>query len=104
MRDVLSTEEARFLHAVNLVEVGYYLLRRSEQALRTGIELIAATDIEVVRAMDDDRVATAVRLKAHHAPIALGDVFAVALAAHRGATLLTTDRHELRRSLMRAFA
>ena len=45
--------------------------------------------------MDEALLATAVELKAHYAPIALGDVFAVALAKERGAALVTTDRAEL---------
>jgi hypothetical protein len=45
--------------------------------------------------MDDALPARAARLKTEQTPIALGDVFAVALAAERGAVLVTPDRREL---------
>ena len=51
--------------------------------------------IRVVYRMDEPLLAQAAELKAHHAPIALGDIFAVALAIRERATLLTTDRREL---------
>lgn len=95
MEDVLATGEPTLIHAVNLVEAQYYFLRRGEEALRDASERIEAARIEVVRTMDEELLQTAVRLKANYPPIALGDVFAVALAIQRQATLLTTDRREL---------
>jgi PIN domain nuclease of toxin-antitoxin system len=83
------------IHAVNLVEVRYYLLRRGQADLRVGDQQIGAAGIEVVRSLDEDLLAVAVQLKAQYPPIALGDVFGVALAAQRNATFLTTDRGEL---------
>ncbi len=83
------------IHAVNSVEVRYYLLRRGQRAFDVGMARIAAVGIEVVRVMDDGLLALATRLKAEQTPIALGDVFAVALTVKMDATLLTTDRAEL---------
>jgi len=83
------------LHAINLVEVEYLLVRRGEAIRRRGIERIAAARIEIVRDLDDPLLAVAVDLKANHAPIALGDTFAVALAIQRGIPLVTTDHGEL---------
>lgn len=48
-----------------------------------------------MRVLDEASLDLAVELKARLTPIALGDVFGVALAATRGATFVTTDRHEL---------
>ncbi len=45
--------------------------------------------------MEDAFLATAARLKAEQTPIALGDVFGVALAIQVNGTLVTTDRTEL---------
>lgn len=92
---VLSGGAPVLIHAVNLVEVRYKLSRLSQADRQTGDLRIAAAGIEVVRSLDDEILAMAVRLKAGYVPIALGDVFGVALAAQRGATFLTTDRGEL---------
>lgn len=83
------------IHAINLVEVRYVLLRLGEHVLHSGDTRIASSGIEVVRSLDNSLLNTAVDLKARFTPIALGDVFGVALAATRGATFVTTDRHEL---------
>jgi PIN domain nuclease of toxin-antitoxin system len=95
VEEVLAEGEPSLIHSVNLVEVHYYLLRLGPQALQVGSERMEAAGIEVVRDMDDALLATATQVKAHQAPIALGDAFAVALTVQRGATLLTTDRGEL---------
>ncbi len=92
---LIAAGEILPIHAVNLVEVQYLTRRHGEQALRNAMAQIRAAGIQVVRDMDDELLEIAVDLKANHAPIALGDVFAVALAVRRGATLLTTDRNEL---------
>jgi PIN domain nuclease of toxin-antitoxin system len=92
---VLVGDDSTLLHAVNFVEVRYYLLRRGEAALRRGLAQINATRIQVVPSLDDTLVELASRLKAEQTPIALGDVFAVALTIRERATLLTTDRGEL---------
>lgn len=66
MNEVLAADEPALLHAVNLVEVQYYFLRRGEQALRTAIERIQRTRITVVRDLGDALLATATSLKAFH--------------------------------------
>ncbi|MCC6488233.1 MAG: PIN domain-containing protein [Candidatus Hydrogenedentes bacterium] len=92
---MLASGERVFIHAVNMVEVRYHYQRRGEQALEAAICSIAAAAIEVERVMDDRFLTTAAYLKAVYPPIALGDVFAVALAMRLQATLVTTDRGEL---------
>ncbi|MBI2939359.1 MAG: PIN domain-containing protein [Chloroflexi bacterium] len=95
VREVLREGDPALIHAVNLVEVQYHLVRLGEQALQAATQQMQGAGIEVVRDLDDALLAKVVRLKAHHAPLALGDAFAVALAVQRSATLLTTDRGEL---------
>lgn len=95
MEEVLGGTEPTFIHAVNLIETEYHLLRRSERALHAGIERIRLAGVEVARDLDDPLLAIVVQLKVRLAPIALGDTFAAALAAQCGATLVTTDRSEL---------
>jgi PIN domain nuclease of toxin-antitoxin system len=95
VRDVLMTGEGVLMHAVNALEVHYHFLRQGEPALEIAKRHMSEAGIQIVHAMDEDLLASAARLKAHYAPIALGDVFAVALAEREDATLLTTDRAEL---------
>ncbi len=97
MRDILAGTDPTLIHAVNLVEVSYFLVRRGELALRVGMERVEAAGVKVARDMDDALLAAATQVKAHQAPVALGDAFAVALAVQRQATLLTTDRGELQK-------
>jgi len=93
----LAEREPALIHAVNLLEVHYQLLRKGERILDLGRRRIEGLGLVVVRGIGEPLFALAVELKAHHAPIALGDVFAVALAMERHATLLTTDRAELQK-------
>ncbi|MBI4497662.1 MAG: PIN domain-containing protein [Chloroflexi bacterium] len=96
VEEVLESSQPVLIHAVNLVEVHYLLLRRGGAgAWRTAVARMHAAGIHIIRLMDDQLLATAAEIKAFHPPIALGDVFAVALTVGRGATLLTTDRGEL---------
>ena len=93
--EILSGEEPVAIHAVNWLEVQYYLLRRSEQAWQIALDRIADVGVNLARDLDDAFLLQAARIKSHQTPIALGDTFAVALAVRRNATLLTTDRAEL---------
>ncbi len=95
VRDILADLEPSMIHAVNLVEVQYYLLRRGQQAFDLGLARMRAAGVRLERPMNERFLMTATRLKAHHAPISLADSFAVAMAVEREATLVTTDRGEL---------
>lgn len=92
---ILGEGEQVLIHAVNMVEVQYQLLRRGDRFLRVGLEQVEAAGVQLVQTMDDKLLTTAAHLKAHFAPIALGDVFGAALAKTRDGTLVTTDRSEL---------
>lgn len=91
----LLLEEAMLMHAVNLVEVLYQVERRQANSIEGILDRLTGVGIEIVPGIDDEMIQIAVNLKAHHTPIALGDVFAVSLAVSREATLLTTNRGEL---------
>jgi PIN domain nuclease of toxin-antitoxin system len=67
VRDVIAGDEPIMMHAINLVEVQYYFLRRSEAALRLAQQHMDAIAIQIVREMDDDLLFSATRLKAHYA-------------------------------------
>jgi PIN domain nuclease of toxin-antitoxin system len=95
--EVLAGDDPVLIHAVNLLEVQYHFLRISHQATQGATQRLLATRAEVIRDLDDDLLARAALLKAQQTPIALGDVFGVALAEQRGATILTTDRAELQK-------
>ena len=92
--EVLASRVGVAIHAVNLVEVNYFFMRRSVPEEHAA-ERLKASAVEIVQSIDDEMLSIASRLKAHQTPIALGDTFAVALAVTRDATLLTTDRAEL---------
>lgn len=97
MLEVLNSNDDVVIHAVNFVETNYYFLRRGATASAVRHQLDAA-DVEIVHEIGDEVIEIASILKAHHTPIALGDVLAVALASTHGLTLLTADRHELAKS------
>ena len=71
------------------------MLRLGPTAWTMAQERIAAIGVTVDHTTDEAFLREAARLKAERAPIVLGDVFAVALTARLGGTLVTTDRGEL---------
>lgn len=95
VQQILIDPDPKELHVVNLVEVGYEFLGHGEAAFSAAFELVAQSPIHIVRDANESMVDLAIRLKAQQKPIALADTFAIALAADRGATLVTTDRSEL---------
>jgi uncharacterized protein with PIN domain len=95
MEEVLKSEQPSIVHGVNLVEVQYILRRVGDEVARNAMERLWDAGVQIARDMDDRLLATAAQLKAEFPPIALGDVFAVALAVQRNAPLMTTDRGEL---------
>jgi uncharacterized protein with PIN domain len=95
LAELVAADSDLLIHGVNWVEVQYRTLRQSGARLQDAMAWLANCGAEVVRDLDDGLMAEAARLKAFHTPIALGDVFAVALAVQRGATLVSTDRSEL---------
>jgi predicted nucleic acid-binding protein len=95
VEEIFGSGDCVVMHAVNLVELEYLTLRRGEAELDAAIARLDAVGVKIVREMTASLLLRAARTKAYHAPISLGDVFAVALATDRGGTLLTTDRGSL---------
>lgn len=95
MDAVLADDQRTLIHAVNLLEVRYRLLRLNAVLAEAALTMLLATGVEVDRDLSDGLLTVAASLKTTYAPIALGDTFAVAAAIRRDATLLTTDRGEL---------
>ncbi len=95
--DTLLDSERAEIHAENLLEVHYRLLRDGERAYDVGCSRILALGMNIVWELDETMLRVAAELKAFRTPIALGDVIAVALAVTHNSTLLTTDRAELQK-------
>lgn len=84
------------IHAVNLCEVYYDALRMGGQAAAE--EAIARTYAVGVQLRDDMDPAfwqSVGQLKVNPGKVALADCFALALAIRLGATMVTSDHHEL---------
>lgn len=90
--DVLQGQGNRCLaHAINLCEVYYDMVRRTDEA--TAAQILADVD-ESYLSVEQALWQRAGRLKADVRRISLADCFALALADLHGGTLLTSDRHE----------
>ena len=76
MEEILAGPDPIIIHAVNLVEVWYVVLRLGPTAWTMAQERIAAIGVTVDHTTDEAFLREAARLKAERAPIVLGDVFA----------------------------
>lgn len=94
--DVLQGQGNRCLaHAINLCEVYYDMVRRTDEA--TAAQILADVEdvgVEPYLSVELALWQRAGRLKADVRRISLADCFALALADLHGGTLLTSDRHE----------
>lgn len=95
---LLDTESQCYAHAINLCEVFYDFHRASGQ--REAADAIA--DLARIGVIEDASLATAVWqsvgvLKANLRRVSLADCFAVELTMRLRGTLVTADRHELKR-------
>ena len=92
---IADPDNTFFLHAINWIEL-QYLQRRGQFPKEKPVqEFIAKVNVTVSSDLSQTFSERVVTLKADHAPIALGDCFAVALAQTIDAALITTDRGEL---------
>ncbi|MBI4394443.1 MAG: PIN domain-containing protein [Euryarchaeota archaeon] len=77
---------------VNLSEVRYVLARKNKGRAREALTWLQAAGVEAADAIETwDHAAD---IKAEHASISLGDAFALATAAERGATLIAWDEDQ----------
>ncbi|MEQ8171756.1 MAG: type II toxin-antitoxin system VapC family toxin [Candidatus Eremiobacterota bacterium] len=89
---LLMSSATCFVHIINLCEVYYDLLRRTE-AVKVEKLLKNITDLVIVR-NDMDFWKEAGKYKAELKRISLADCFCIALAKKIGATVVTSDHHE----------
>ena len=88
-------ESVCFAHAINMCEVYYDLVRRSgSPTARQAVADLIAVGVRVRQDMDIAFWQQVGNLKVNPGKLSLADCFALALAIHTGATLVTSDHHE----------
>lgn len=93
-----DTSNVCMVHAINLCEVYYDLLRQNNvQFAQQAVATLVAVGVQVRNDMDEPIWQQAGNLKVNPGKISLADCFALALAIHSGATLVTSDHHEFDR-------
>ena len=86
--------DTTYIHAVNLCEVYYDLLRNHDEIVaELAVDILAKNGVITVEDLTLPLLRVAARLKAQGS-VALGDVFAIALAMRQGIPVLTCDRGE----------
>lgn len=84
-----------FIHAVNLCEVYYDAVRRTDvTTARQDIETLLASGLNVRTNLDTAFWQSVGELKISPGKLSLADCFALALAQTTGGTLVTSDHHE----------
>jgi len=86
---------ACFIHAVNLCEVYYHVVRvRDVPMAERAMQFLDTAGITVREDMDAAFWQDAGRLKAAYARVSLADCYCLALARRVGGVALTADHHE----------
>jgi uncharacterized protein with PIN domain len=94
---LLADENNRcVIHFLNVCEVFYHVFRRADQE-RAGklVDILESYGFELADALRPTLWQEAGQLKAVWRRVSLVDCFAVALTIEQGATLVTSDHHEL---------
>jgi len=92
----LMKERKCLIHAVNVCEVYYDLLRRADVDGANSLEsLLRAGGLEIYAALPPALWQEAGRIKAERRRLSLADCFALALALQEQAVLVTSDHHDL---------
>lgn len=94
--ELLLKQQGRFLiHAVNVCEVYYDLLRRNANAMADTLEqVLDAIGFETIETLSPALWQSAGKLKAELRRISLADCFALALTLRENGSLVTADHHE----------
>ncbi len=94
--DILEKHQGNCaVHAINLCEVFYDAVRKSgEDKARVVLSDLNNIGLVVSRDLDTEFITEVGLIKAKN-KLSLADAFAVALAKHYNAELLTSDHHEL---------
>lgn len=88
-------EQRCLIHAVNVCEVYYDLLRRSDLENAHSLEgLLQAGGVEIQSTLPPNLWRQAGRIKAELRRLALADCFAMALTLQEGGVLVTADHRE----------
>lgn len=93
-----NSENSCLVHAINLCEVYYDMVRRSSPELaRQAVADLLATGLQVRDDLDGPFWQQAGDLKVSPGKLSLADCFALALTMRTVATLVTSDHHEFDR-------
>jgi predicted nucleic acid-binding protein len=91
----IMKEERCLIHAVNVCEVYYDLLRRDDLTGAGSLEdLLQASGLEIIAALPPDLWREAGRIKAELRRLSLADCFAMALTLQENGILVTSDHRE----------
>lgn len=91
----LMKERRCLIHAVNVCEVYYDLLRRDDMGSANSLEnLLQAGGLEIYAALPPHLWREAGKIKAELRRLSLADCFAMALTLQENGTLVTADHHE----------
>jgi predicted nucleic acid-binding protein len=92
---LLDTTNVCYAHAINLFEVFYHVLRKSNEATaRQAIEDLLFFGVVLREDMDTPFWQEAGRLKVAHS-LSVADTFCLTLGRRLGSTVVTTDHHEM---------
>jgi len=93
---LLEENQRCLVHAINACEIYYDLFRRDGEEISDGVrEVLEGYGFEIVENLSFSLWKTAGKLKGTWKRISLADCFALALALGTGATLVTSDHHEM---------
>lgn len=93
---LLDADNVNSIHAVNLCEIYYDTLRDSDLATaKQTVQQVYGWGGQLRDDMDPAFWQSVGQLKVNPGKLSLADCFAVALAMRLGATLVTSDHHEL---------
>ncbi|HSK81478.1 MAG TPA: PIN domain-containing protein [Thermoanaerobaculia bacterium] len=96
VRLCLRTSTRRLMHAINVCEVYYDMLRRSGETKANGLErFLDNAGIKVFEAIPSPLWRAAGTLKAHRKKVSLADCIVLSLTVQEGGTLITSDHRDL---------
>lgn len=92
----LRTSTRRLMHAINVCEVYYDMLRRNAETKATALEqILDDAGIKVFETLPPPLWRAAGTLKAHQKRVSLADCVVLALTVQEGGTLITSDHRDL---------
>lgn len=93
---LLEESDRRLIHAINVCEVYYDMLRRDAYTKANELEaMLERVDIEVFETLPPSLWRAAGSLKADRKRVSLADCVALALTVQEGGTLITSDHRDL---------